>query len=101
MPDPGRGRPWTRPRRVLTAKGYSSRAIRERLRRRGITATIPERADQRATRQRRGRTGGRPPAFDPVVPAEVPAHPGLLEQFIIMEFAAGRRPPQRRLGTGQ
>lgn len=66
MPRPGRGRPWTRPRRVLADKGYSSRAIRDYLRQRGITATIPERADQQANRRRRGRVGGRPPTFDPV-----------------------------------
>jgi transposase len=65
MPRPGRGRPWTRPRRVLADKGYSTRAIREHLRRRGIAATIPERTDQQANRQRRGPAGGRPPAFDP------------------------------------
>jgi transposase len=64
MPRPGRGRPWTRPQRVLADKGYSSRAIRRYLRRRGITATIPERRDQRAHRTRRGSSGGRPPAFD-------------------------------------
>lgn len=67
MPRPGRGRPWTRPRRVLADKGYSSRAIREYLRGRGIAATIPQRADQQANRRRRGRAGGRPPVFDPVV----------------------------------
>jgi transposase len=66
MPRPGRGRPWTRPRRVLADKGYSTRAIREHLRRRGITATIPERADQQANRRRRGPAGGRPPTFDPI-----------------------------------
>jgi transposase len=64
MPRPGRGRPWTRPRRVLADKGYSSRAIRRYLRRRGITATIPQRRDQQANRARRGSAGGRPPAFD-------------------------------------
>ncbi len=31
---------------------------------RGIAATIPERRDQAANRRRRGRLGGRPPAFD-------------------------------------
>ena len=41
----GRGRPRTRPARVLADKAYSSRAIRASLRRRGITATIPEPAD--------------------------------------------------------
>jgi transposase len=61
---PGPGRPATRPSRVLADKGYSSRANRAYLRRRGIRATIPERRDQRANRARRGRTGGRPPAFD-------------------------------------
>jgi transposase len=66
MPRPGRGRPWARPRRVLADKGYSTRAIREHLRRRGIPATIPERADQQANRLRRGRAGGRPPTFDRV-----------------------------------
>ncbi len=65
MPRPGRGRPWTRPRRVLADKGYSTRAIREHLRGRGITATIPERSDQQAHRRRRGSAGGRPPTFDP------------------------------------
>jgi transposase len=64
MPRPGRGRPWTRPRRVLADKGYSSRAIRRYLRQRGITTTIPERRDQQAHRTRRGSSGGRPPVFD-------------------------------------
>jgi hypothetical protein len=63
---PGPGRPATRPTRVLADKGYSSRAIRTYLRRRHIPATIPERRDQQAHRLRRGRTGGRPPAFDRV-----------------------------------
>lgn len=64
---PGPGRPATRPSRVLADKGYSSRANRAYLRRRGIRATIPERADQQANRARRGSAGGRPPAFDPVI----------------------------------
>ena len=63
---PGPGRPATRPSRVLGDKGYSSRANGRYLRRRGIRATIPERRDQQANRARRGRAGGRPPAFDPV-----------------------------------
>ena len=61
----GRGRPRTRPGRVLADKAYSSKAIRAYLRRRKIKATIPEPADQIANRARRGRRGGRPPAFDP------------------------------------
>jgi transposase len=61
---PGPGRPATRPARVLADKGYSSKANRAYLRRRGIRAVIPERRDQQANRARRGSAGGRPPAFD-------------------------------------
>lgn len=61
----GPGRPRTRPGQVLGDKAYSSRAIRSHLRRRRITATIPEPADQVKNRLRRGRNGGRPPGFDP------------------------------------
>ena len=61
----GRGRPRTRPGRVLGDKAYSSAAIRAHLRRRGIKATIPEPADQVRSRLRRGSQGGRPPDFDP------------------------------------
>ncbi|MDH6229350.1 transposase [Streptomyces sp. MJP52] len=43
---------------------YSSRAIRNHLRRRGIRAVIPQPPDQIGHRLRRGRDGGRPPAFD-------------------------------------
>ena len=49
----------------MADKAYSSSAIRAHLRRRGITAVIPEPAGQKAGRLRRGRKGGRPPAFDP------------------------------------
>lgn len=59
-----RGRPRTRPARVLGDKAYSSQRIRAVLRRRRITTTIPERADQQANRARRGRNGGRAPKFD-------------------------------------
>ncbi|GAA0953204.1 hypothetical protein GCM10009575_079310 [Streptomyces rhizosphaericus] len=45
-----RGRPRTRPDLVLADKAYSSRAIHEHLRRRGIRTVIPERADQQANR---------------------------------------------------
>ena len=61
----GPGRPRTRPGQVLGDKAYSSRAIRVHLRRRRITATIPEPTDQAKNRKRRGRRGGRPPGFDP------------------------------------
>ncbi|WP_189595409.1 IS5 family transposase, partial [Streptomyces calvus] len=59
-----RGRPRTRPDLVLADKAYSSREIRDHLRKRGIRVVIPERADQQAKRKRRGQAGGRPPAFD-------------------------------------
>ncbi len=58
------GRPRTRPEVVLADKVYSSREIRDHLRRRGIRAVIPERVDQQANRRRRGPAGGRPPTFD-------------------------------------
>ncbi|MFE4669109.1 IS5 family transposase [Streptomyces sp. NPDC056716] len=61
---PSPAAPPPRPQRVLGDKAYSSRAIRNLLRRRGIAATIPERRDQAANRCRRGALGGRPPAFD-------------------------------------
>ena len=59
----GGGRPRTRPQRVRADKAYSSRAIRGELRRRGITAVIPQPSDQIAHRTRRCSRGGRPPAF--------------------------------------
>ncbi|WP_231598814.1 IS5 family transposase [Corynebacterium occultum] len=61
---PGRGRPRTRPNRVMADKAYSSRAIRAHLRRRGIKTTIPVKDDQVKHRKDRGHRGGRPPAFD-------------------------------------
>ncbi|WP_431883090.1 IS5 family transposase [Micromonospora gifhornensis] len=59
------GRPRTRPDRILADKAYTSRANRRYLRRRGIKATIPSKADQDANRRKLGSKGGRPPAFDP------------------------------------
>jgi transposase len=50
----------------LADKAYSSRANREYLRRRGVKATIPIKADQAASRRKKGSRGGRPPTFDPV-----------------------------------
>lgn len=64
VPRIGRGRPRTRPDRLRGDKAYSSRANRALLRRRGIRAVIAEPDDQAGNRKRRGRTGGRPPAFD-------------------------------------
>ncbi|MEV5486557.1 IS5 family transposase [Streptomyces bobili] len=58
------GRPRTTPQALLADKVYSSRAIREHLRRRGIRTVIPRPSDQIANRKRRGSAGGRPLAFD-------------------------------------
>jgi putative transposase len=61
---PGGGRPRTRPAALLADKAYSSRGTRELLRRKRITAVIPQPGDQVAHRRRRGSAGGRPPSFD-------------------------------------
>lgn len=58
------GRSRTRPDSVLADKAYSSRANRTLLRDRDIKAVISEPSDQKGHRRRRGRAGGRPPAFD-------------------------------------
>jgi transposase len=46
----GRGRPRRRPKRVVGDKGYSSRKVRHYLRRHGIGATIPKKADEQPQR---------------------------------------------------
>ncbi|MEV6876573.1 transposase [Amycolatopsis sp. NPDC051128] len=61
----GGGRPRTRPDHVLADKTHTSTANRAHLRRRGIKATIPSKADQDAHRKAKGSKGGRPPAFTP------------------------------------
>jgi transposase len=61
----GPGRPRTRPGRAMADKAYSSAANRAYLRRRGIQAVIPVKEDQKNNRRARGRSGGRPPDFDP------------------------------------
>jgi len=45
-----RGRPRLRPRRVVGDKGYSSRKIRQYLRRRGVRVTIPHKSNERRGR---------------------------------------------------
>jgi hypothetical protein len=67
VPRPGVGRPRTRPDRVLADKAHTSKANRAHLRRRGIKATIPSKADQDAHRKAKGSKGGRPPAFNPEI----------------------------------
>jgi transposase len=49
---------------VAADKAYSSKANRVYLRRRRITAVIPEKTDQRANRKRKGPAGGWPIVFD-------------------------------------
>lgn len=58
------GRPATRPTAVAADKAYSSKANRAYLRKRGITAVIPEKADQQANRKKKGSKGGRPVSYD-------------------------------------
>jgi transposase len=60
----GRGRPRTRPDRLIADKGYSYPRCRQLLRARQIPHTIPERRDQRA---RRASRPGRPLAFDTAI----------------------------------
>ncbi|WP_446463231.1 IS5 family transposase [Streptomyces sp. BRA346] len=64
VPRLGRGRPRCRPDHVIADKAYASRGFRAYLRKRGIGHTIPEKQDQERHRRRKGRRGGRPPAFD-------------------------------------
>ncbi len=66
VPRTGAGRARTRPDQLCADKAYSAKAHRTLLRRRGIRVVIPERADQREHRRRRGSAGGRPPRFDAV-----------------------------------
>jgi transposase len=78
-----------RPDRVLADKAYSSRRIRDHLRRRGIKATIPEPATQRAARARRGSDGGRPPGF----------HAELYKKRNVVERAINKLRAARAVGT--
>ena len=49
---------------MVADKAYSHPSTRVALRRRGVTFTSPERADQITHRRTKGSRGGRPPAFD-------------------------------------
>lgn len=64
MPRPRQGRPRRKPDSVAADKAYSNGPCRQYLRRRGIRHTIPEKADSRAARLRKGSRGGRPPGLD-------------------------------------
>ena len=61
---PTRHHPRSRPDQVIADKAYSHPSTRQALRRKGIRAVIPERADQIERRAAQGSLGGRPPAFD-------------------------------------
>ena len=50
-----RGRPRTRPKRLVADKAYDSRAFRQSLRRRGIKVTIPTLERRQRRRPKRGR----------------------------------------------
>jgi transposase len=67
VPRPGPGRPRVRPDLVIADRAYTCRANRALLRRRGIKACIPRKADQEQHRRAKGSRGGRPPSFDPQV----------------------------------
>jgi transposase len=58
------GRPRTRPQAVAADRAYSSKGNRAYLRRRGVTAVIPEKIDQQANRKKKGSAGGRPVTYD-------------------------------------
>ncbi|GAA1741615.1 hypothetical protein GCM10009681_10480 [Luedemannella helvata] len=83
------GRPRTRPGRVLADKAYTNRKIRTELRRRRITAVIPEKKDQIAARKAKGSRGGRPPAFD----RQLYKQRNVVERAINKLNSSGRLPP--------
>jgi transposase len=58
------GCPRTRPQAVAADRAYSSKGNRAYLRRRGVTAVIPEKIDQQANRKKKGSAGGRPVTYD-------------------------------------
>nr|BFE80681.1 hypothetical protein GCM10020093_032820 [Planobispora longispora] len=60
VPRLGGGPARTRPDRIVADKAYTSAANRAYLRRHGIKATIPSKADQDANRRAKGSRGGRP-----------------------------------------
>ncbi|GAA5120193.1 transposase [Haloechinothrix salitolerans] len=62
----GLGRARNRGGQLLADKAYSTKKIGAHLWLRGITATIPEKADQIAHLPQMGSNGGRPPAFGPI-----------------------------------
>ena len=49
---------------VIADRAYATGTVRGHLRKRSITAVIPEKKDTIAARARKGSAGGRPPKFD-------------------------------------
>ena len=47
VPRPGPGRPRMKPERIVADRGYDSRALWERLKRRGIDLIVPHRGNRR------------------------------------------------------
>jgi len=64
VPRIGSGRKRKRPRTVVADKGYAYTKCRRTLRKRKVSAIIPERKDQIANRKKKGSSGGRPCQFD-------------------------------------
>jgi len=54
----------SRPDAVAADMAYGSRANRTYLRKHGVKAVIPEKADQAANRKKKGSKGGRPITYD-------------------------------------
>lgn len=72
----GPGRPRSRPDRVIADRAYSCPSTRRALRARGVSFTSPEKRDHAAQRRAKGRSGGRPPAFD----QDIYAHRNVVER---------------------
>ena len=64
VPRLGGGRARCRPDALIADRAYSNGITRRALRDRKIAAVIPQKRDEIAARQRRGRVGGRPPTLD-------------------------------------
>ena len=63
-------------------QGLSVPSEPDYLRRRGIKATIPSKADQDANRHKKGSKVGRPPAFDPAVRYEATVHIAAINEWL-------------------
>lgn len=64
VPRLGQGRPKSRPPIIRVDRAYGAPIYRRLVGRRGIGFICPEREDSKRNRLKKGRHGGRPPAFD-------------------------------------